>query len=1635
MFYIYSILLFILALVFNLPLSSFSTAHQTIDVISGSLCNAEFDLNVEGGSPVTLTRRFLPQDRPNHICENGWQFNFPHYENADSPPSDQLLEYDQEGRLIKVQSSNPQKVLLEFAYAESQCTVKSYDGQTVRYSLLPYKTSYNHSFLLLEQAVLPSGLAWKYQYQEHPVERKMQLTSKESADGRFVYTDYYGNDDPNCGRVKSQWRPVGGDATPIKTLQVNYAPGQTEAYDALENKIVYEHTPFGQLTAIHHYLKNDSGSHILYRTERYHWDMAKPHFPPIGKSTEDAEGNVWKYQRYHYDESGNLTKEVLYGNLTGKGVETFKINRNGDPEGQVEGYSTSYEYEGGELIKVKGENGIALAYKYQDDLLTGKFYCENAHIRLREFYSYDDEGLLIKVIADDAHSLDPEECSGATERHITHLTVVPSGRAEGLPETIEEKYVDLSNGVEYLQKKVCHFYNECNRLVRKDHYDEQANFCYSELFEYDAGGNIICSASPSSLEEKKYDQHQNLLYQKNKENETFFTYDCANRITQQQNQSETTFFRYDFLGNKIASKDEYGIETTFEYDALSRLIRTTYPAVQDGIGDIQTPALTYAYDLFDRINAIVNAKREVTRTTYNVRGKPVKVEYPDGSSESFEYDLDGSLKKWVMKNGCCLVYQRDFLYRVIAATLFDSLGQEIQTTHAEYSAGYLKAVYSSSGEVTHYSYYPDGKQHGEVIHAGDSFHQIFYQYKPDNSLDAIEDWDGIEKSHYTKTTQKHDSSGTICEILIENQDGTILQQRALPLLSKKIEKKRYINSLGQNVAYQEELNENGQHTLTYYDSLGRVVRHILKDKHGELVHEQEFRYDLEGNKVWQKNQNGNSSQITEWEYGPGNHLIKCIEESGSSCKRITKHVYDKDRLVKTIKPDGIELITTYNSRGLIEHFYSSNGALHYSYEYDSNNQIICVTDHITKSKTHRNYSSNQVLFEELGNGLSISRKYDSKGRKTLLQLFDGSGVKYEYDTLYLREIRRIDSDQNEVYKHTYSEYDLEGKLLISNLIGQLGEIHYSYGDQSQMVGVLSPYFRQDIQLDDFGNPIKASTNDPLGESSYEYAYDSLNQLTREKTSAYSHDYVFDSFYRCIEKDGSSYQYEGPFQLAATPSLSFQYDLNGNCISQTQNGKTIRYQYDPLDRLVQVSEDDSITRYQYDSFNRRLKKVIKEFNSSDNSWKVVLQTSFLYDGDDEIGEVDAEGKILNLRILGSGMGAEIGSAIAIETGGQVYIPLYDCRGSISCLVDSKEGQVCEFYHYTAFGEETIFNKQSEIISSSRLGNPWRYSSKRVDQETGLLFFGQRYYLPKVGRWMTTDPLKADSCNDYAYLNNNPLNQIDLYGLFSLHAMYMNFFHGFKTVAKQMAFEFKTSFSAMLKQGFKNFLKHTIVEPFFFLTDFYILPSESGIYGRGEAHDKVRITHINGIMNVRKDFQISLRILTETHGGTNVHYIFRPTQGFFSDLVQAFMSKLGYASPHVRQLAAMWKELIEEMGGPEGGGLIIHYAHSLGGTDSYTAALLLTPEERRMIRVYTFGSATMLKDWDFEGVFNFVSKRDGVCLFDPLGLLKGIFLPSSNVCFVGTLKGIPLIDHWLSWATYTNVIKLLGTKFLQMYPSVD
>ena len=95
---------------------------------------------------------------------------------------------------------------------------------------------------------------------------------------------------------------------------------------------------------------------------------------------------------------------------------------------------------------------------------------------------------------------------------------------------------------------------------------------------------------------------------------------------------------------------------------------------------------------------------------------------------------------------------------------------------------------------------------------------------------------------------------------------------------------------------------------------------------------------------------------------------------------------------------------------------------------------------------------------------------------------------------------------------------------------------------------------------------------------------------------------------------------------------------------------------------------------------------------------------------------------------------------------------DHLGSTSYITDS-DGEVSQHVEYVPFGEVFI----EELSSSAKLNTPFLFNGKELDEETGLYYYGARYYDPRLSLWLSTDPmeLKYPNISTYAYCANNPV----------------------------------------------------------------------------------------------------------------------------------------------------------------------------------------------------------------------------------------------------------------------------------------
>ena len=121
--------------------------------------------------------------------------------------------------------------------------------------------------------------------------------------------------------------------------------------------------------------------------------------------------------------------------------------------------------------------------------------------------------------------------------------------------------------------------------------------------------------------------------------------------------------------------------------------------------------------------------------------------------------------------------------------------------------------------------------------------------------------------------------------------------------------------------------------------------------------------------------------------------------------------------------------------------------------------------------------------------------------------------------------------------------------------------------------------------------------------------------------------------------------------------------------------------------------------------------------------------------------------------------------AVDDGTEKHLVRYQLHnhlGSAGLEVDGTiDARVISYEEYHPYGTTAYQARNAAIKSAAKR---YRFTGMERDEENGLHYHGARYYVPWLGRWTTTDPIGIDDhLNLYIYVQNNPINATDPFGL--------------------------------------------------------------------------------------------------------------------------------------------------------------------------------------------------------------------------------------------------------------------------------
>jgi RHS repeat-associated protein len=324
------------------------------------------------------------------------------------------------------------------------------------------------------------------------------------------------------------------------------------------------------------------------------------------------------------------------------------------------------------------------------------------------------------------------------------------------------------------------------------------------------------------------------------------------------------------------------------------------------------------------------------------------------------------------------------------------------------------------------------------------------------------------------------------------------------------------------------------------------------------------------------------------------------------------------------------------------------------------------------------------------------------------------------------------SKQNKVGTDVISQYDYT-----VNALGQRTRVNTSgtafpampswlwgYDSLGQVTSADSSVNTSDraFEYDAIGNRKKSSDSLTLPGSD-NYTRNAVNQYTSLTLNSQPH-----TLNPSYDFDGNATAY--PLPVAPTTNSTLTWDAENRQISSIVGSITTTYLYDAQSRRIAKTIGGTSTFYVNDGWN-----CIAEYSGT------ALSTTNLW-GTDLSGTMQGAGGV--------------GGLLAVRSGSTTHFPAYDGNGNVSEYLTSN-GSVTAHFEYDPFGNTVVSTDFTNLFA-------YRFSTKLRDVESGLYYYGYRYYDPATGRWPSRDPIEErGGTNLYKFVLNNGVHFADILGL--------------------------------------------------------------------------------------------------------------------------------------------------------------------------------------------------------------------------------------------------------------------------------
>lgn len=520
--------------------------------------------------------------------------------------------------------------------------------------------------------------------------------------------------------------------------------------------------------------------------------------------------------------------------------------------------------------------------------------------------------------------------------------------------------------------------------------------------------------------------------------------------------------------------------------------------------------------------------------------------------------------------------------------------------------------------------------------------------------------------------------------------------------------------------------------------------------------------------------------------------------------------------------------TTYSYNALDNLTNVAQGSQSRSFVYDSLARLTSATNPESGTVTYGYDANSNLSSKQDARFITTTYLYDQLNRVTSRTYSDTTpGVTFSYDSVsVLYSKGRPTSVSSSVSATNYDEYDQMGRLKRSKQTtdGQAYQFSYGYDLAGNLTSQTYPSGRTVSTSFDVAGRVSQVSGTKAGEAAKTYA----SSFGYSPHGAVSSMKLGNNLWEHTLFNSRLQPREIGLGTSSTDSSKLRLDYgygttnnNGNLLSQTINlpGLTLSqtYSYDQVNRLLTAQESVSgVTRwtqtYSFDQYGNRssLSNTGSEgfllptqstpavvastnrlsgygYDSAGNMTSDQVGSTFGYDAENHqtssnvsgvsvTYSYDGDGRRVK-KVAGSGTTVFVynasGQMIAEYTSttpqsnGTSYLTS-DHLGSTRVVTDAS-GVVKGRHDYLPYGEEVgagIGSRTTGLGYGQADGIRQKFTSKERDAESGLDYFGARYYSSAQGRFTSADAFWKDSYvgdpqswNKYAYARNSPLKYVD------------------------------------------------------------------------------------------------------------------------------------------------------------------------------------------------------------------------------------------------------------------------------------